>query len=481
MDISALLDLYEGGGASAYHPRMLLKILLYAYSVKIYTGRKIANALTRDINFMWLSAMNRPDFRTINNFRSSKAKAVIEVLFKQMLEFLVEHNYIKMENYFCDGSTFVADGNKHKMVWKKNAERYKALTEQKCKSLFQEIDQLNALEDKQYGTSNLEENGYSSTVTPEAIRTQVNKLNEQLKKVTDKKITRKAQSLKKKLHQAASKMNKYRRQIAQAGRRSGYNKTDTDASGMRMKNKVEVLPAYNVLAGSENQFITGVSVHQTTHDGVCFKEHLHQLGSQQPLQPKKIIADSIFGTEQNYELLEQKQMGNYMKFPSLHAEQKKSYQNNLFLKDHFTYDKVADTYTCPNQQVLTFKHRKQLTHPTTGYLSELKEYECRSCTGCPFYEKCCKSTTGANRKLQVNEKLEKYKQTARENLTTELGKQLRKQRSIEIESCFGDIKHNMGFRRFHVRGIQKVKTEFFLIAMAHNFRKIQLQPLKMNR
>src|SRR5688572_16174091 len=69
MDIGDLINLYQGGGTSAYHPRMLLKVLLYAYSVKIYTGRKIAKALNQDIHFMWLSAMSTPDFRTINNFR----------------------------------------------------------------------------------------------------------------------------------------------------------------------------------------------------------------------------------------------------------------------------------------------------------------------------------------------------------------------------------------------------------------------------
>jgi transposase len=70
---------------------MLLKVLLYAYSTKIYTGRKIAQALCQDIHFMWLAGMSRPNFRTINSFRSSKAKEVIEELFKEMLLFLMEH------------------------------------------------------------------------------------------------------------------------------------------------------------------------------------------------------------------------------------------------------------------------------------------------------------------------------------------------------------------------------------------------------
>jgi hypothetical protein len=160
-----------------------------------------------------------------------------------MLEFLLEQGYIKMENYFCDGSTFTADVNKHEMVWKKNAERYKAATEERCQSLFKEIDELNATEDKQYDKSDLEENGKSSVITTEAINKQVTKLNEKLKIVTEKKAKRKIESLKKKLVEQTSKINEYDSQIAKAGKRSGYNKTDCDANAMMMKNKVEILPA----------------------------------------------------------------------------------------------------------------------------------------------------------------------------------------------------------------------------------------------
>lgn len=478
MDISDLINLYEGGGTSAYHPRMLLKILLYAYSVKIYTGRKIAQALKQDIHFMWLSGQSHPDFRTINNFRSSKAKEVIEVLFKELLEFLLEHSYIKMENYFCDGSTFRADANQHKMIWKKNAERYKRKTEEKCRQLFKQIDELNSQEDSQYGKGDLEENGKSSTVTKEAISEQVSRLNAKLKTATDKTTQRKGGTISKKLKEAANKLDKYDAQIIQAGQRSGYNKTDVDASAMMMKNKVEILPAYNVLAGSENQFITGVSVHQNTNDGVCFKEHMEQAAVQQPFAPDRVIADSIFGTEQNYELLEGREMENYLKFPTYHAEQTKSYENNPFLKDNFPYDPLTDSYECPNGLRLVFISQYQQTHKRTDYISVVKEYECTDCAGCPFYQQCCKSTKGENRTIQVNEKLENYKQQARENLGTENGIRLKKQRSIEIESCFGDIKHNMGFRRFHLRGLKKVKTEIALVAMAHNLKKVYLKGLE---
>ena len=213
--------------------------------------------MKQDIHFMWLAAMNRPDFRTLNNFRSGKAKECVEELFKEMLLFLSEHQYISMENYFCNGSTL----NRYKIVWKKNAERYKQSAEDKCKELFGQIDRLNADENKQYGDKDLEENGGADKVINQnSIAAHVNKLNKVIETASDKQQNKKAISLKKQLRENEDKINKYQQQITTAKNRSGYNRTDKEASVMRMKND-ETLPAYNILAGSENQFIVSYSVH----------------------------------------------------------------------------------------------------------------------------------------------------------------------------------------------------------------------------
>ena len=479
MDITSLINQYDGGGTTSYHPRMLLKVLLYAYSMKIYTGRKIARALKQDIHFMWLAAMNRPDFRTINNFRSGKAKEAIESLFREMLIFLMEHQYIRLENYFCDGSSFAADANRYKMIWRKNAERYKEVTENKCRELFKQIDELNATDNKLYGNRDIAERSdeASTAINKQTIAAQAEKLNKVIQTTSINQQKRKAGSLKKQLEKNENNINRYEQQAKTAGNRSGYNRTDEDATAMRMKNG-ETLPAYNVLAGSEDQFIISCSVHQTTNDGACFKQHLEQLEKHSEVLPDAIIADSIFGTEENYELLESKSINNYLKFPSFFNEGRKSYRDDPFLKDNFGYNRVTDTYTCPNNQLLILKQVTTQTHKRTGYKSAIKVYACENCQGCPFYVRCCKSPNESNRIIKVNEKLEVYKKQARQNLRSEKGIALRKQRGIEIESCFGDIKHNMGFRRFHVRGIEKVKTEWIIVAMAHNLRKIQLQNLK---
>ncbi len=478
MDITCLINQYKGGGTSAYHPRMLLKVLLYGYCSKIYTGRKIAKALRQDTHFMWLAGMKYPDFRTINNFRSGKAKDAIEGLFSEMLQFLMEHNYIKMENYFCDGSSFSADGNAHKMVWRKSAAKYKDLAEQKCKELFKQIDLLNEAEDKQYDTKDLEETGSNcSTITPEAIDQQVAKLNKVMQQATVAKQKREAGRIKKQLQEQQDKIIKYNEQIKIAGPRSGYNKTDKDASGMRMKNQ-QILPAYNLMAGSENQIIVNCSVHQNSNDASCFKAHLQQLEKHSSLLPKNIMADSIFGTEENYELLKQKHINNYLKYPAFHKEQKPHYKPEPFSNTDFIYNASNDTYSCPAGKTLEFKEEIKSEKRQSGYQSTLKIYECKDCSGCPFYEPCCTTSKERNRHLKVNEKLDAYKKKADENLRSLTGWELRKKRGVEIESCFGDIKHNMGIRRCHLRGLQKVKADFCLIAMAHNLRKIHLKSLK---
>ncbi|PWV47048.1 IS1182 family transposase [Chitinophaga sp. S165] len=476
MDLTVILDSYVGGGTSAYHPRMMIKILLYAYAVKIYTGRRIAKALRQDVTFMWLAAYNRPDFRTINNFRSGLLKTTIEELFKQMLDFLLAHSYIKFENYFCDGSTFEADANRHKMVWKKNAKRYQAATEQKCRELFKQIDQLNEAEQIQYGNKDLEEVGTTGqAVTKEQIAAQSNKLDKVIAVTTSKRLKRKAASLKKKLSTHQASIDKYERQQLISENRSGYSATDEDATAMKMKNG-EVLPGYNVLIGSEDQFITGYSVHQKNNDGACFKDHVKQFEQHGEYEPAAIIADSIFGTQENYELMDDKEIAAYVKFPLYHRERSRKYVENPFRKENFIHDQNKDSYICPNNRILRFRYVKT-DRSKNGYISFSRLYECENCQGCPF-AKDCKGTSASNRTIKVNQSLEHYKQQARNNLKSEECDILKRKRSIEVESCFGDIKKNQGFRRFHLRGKQKVKTEFGLIALAHNLRKIHLKSTK---
>ena len=109
IDLSSILARYKGGGTSSYHPKMMLKALVYAYSQGIFSSRQIAKALRENVYFMWISGQNRPDFRTINRFRGEVMKGIIQEVFAATLDILIEAGYVKLEKYFVDGTTMEAN------------------------------------------------------------------------------------------------------------------------------------------------------------------------------------------------------------------------------------------------------------------------------------------------------------------------------------------------------------------------------------
>ena len=177
LKIDPLMKTYKGNGASAFHPRMLLKVLIYAYVSKIYTGRQIAKALRQDIHFMWLSGQQQPDFRTINLFRSGRLREVIDQVFVETIFFLYENKYITLDHYFLDGTKLAANANRHSHVWAKNTRRYKERLTEKIKGVLHHIDELNRQENEQYGDRDLEELGHESPLTSQALQNHVEQLN----------------------------------------------------------------------------------------------------------------------------------------------------------------------------------------------------------------------------------------------------------------------------------------------------------------
>lgn len=143
---------YPGGGRDSYHPKMMTKVLIYAYSQKIYSSRQIAKALTENILFMWVAARQQLDFRTINRFCSERMKDVLETVFAAMLDLLVKEGYIKLEHYFLDGTKIEANANRYTFVWKKAVDKHHAKLQEKIKDLFEKIEELEKEEDRQSGS-----------------------------------------------------------------------------------------------------------------------------------------------------------------------------------------------------------------------------------------------------------------------------------------------------------------------------------------
>ena len=95
MDTSKIDETYSYLGAHSYDPKMMTKIIVYAYTQKIYSSRQIAKAVRENINFIWLAGGNQPDFRTINRFRTEKMQEHIEKVFYEVIKILIDKKYVK--------------------------------------------------------------------------------------------------------------------------------------------------------------------------------------------------------------------------------------------------------------------------------------------------------------------------------------------------------------------------------------------------
>jgi transposase len=113
IDIDPLFAKYKGGGTSSYHPRMLLKVVVFAYLSNIYSSRRMEAALKENIHFMWISGMNTPDHNTINRFRSERLKGVLKQVFGKVVELLVAEGLVNLKEVYVDGTKIESKANRY--------------------------------------------------------------------------------------------------------------------------------------------------------------------------------------------------------------------------------------------------------------------------------------------------------------------------------------------------------------------------------
>ena len=170
--------------------------------------------------------------------------------------------------------------------------------------------------------------------------------------------------------------------------------------------------------------------------------------------------------------LEEKNLGSYVKYNKFHWEKKKKNRENPYLTDNLPYIAETDRFVCRNgKQLLHIGNRKYVTE--AGYETRRDYYRCEDCTGCPYATEC--KNTDKNRTIMVSHRLNELKRKANANLCSKRGHKLRSQRVVEVEQVFGRIKGCWSFRRFHLRGADKVKIEWGLLAIAHNIAKMALE------
>lgn len=470
MDIQCIIDTYKGGGASAYNPRMLLKVWILGFINRTYSCRLIAKQLRENLAFIWISGNQTPDFHTLNNFRL-RLKEDIKKIFKQIVLYGIEAGIIEGKDVFVDHTKAEANANKHKMVWRKQVEKQSAKIDVELDELFKYIDKINEDEEKIFGNKDLpeqERNGFDD----EKVNEIIDKVN---KNVKEEKITREeGREQRKKVRrtkQLLERKENYRLKKQILNGRNSFSKTDTDAIAMMMKDKLTIKPAYNEGIAVENGFVLNYIVDDNCGDSVSFIPLMDGVIENVEKTPENANSDGAYGNEENHSYLEKKKIGNFLKFNLYHKEKSKAWREKKFRLDAFSYNEEKDEFTCKNNLTLSFLEEKE-RKTKTGYVNKFKMYRVpeNSCISCPFKDKCTKSNTRA---LQVNWNAERLKIKARDNLDSDKGKELRKRRGNEVESVFGDQKLNKLKRRYHLRGLKKVKLEAGLYYVAHNVRKIQ--------
>ena len=139
LDLTALRKLYKERGRSPYDPKMLLKVVIYAYMNNIYSCRKIEKALKRDVHFIWLAGYEQPDFITINRFRN-RVKTEINNVFTQLVLLLCAKGFVTLDVEYIDGTKIESKANKYTFVWRKTVEKNRAKLMEKIKVLLLQVD-----------------------------------------------------------------------------------------------------------------------------------------------------------------------------------------------------------------------------------------------------------------------------------------------------------------------------------------------------
>src|ERR1700743_700695 len=319
IDIKPINTSDKGGGASSFHPRLMLKLLVYDYLTNTYSSRKLEDQASHNVHFMWLLGMKKPDHNTINRFRSEKLSGILKQIFSQIVLLLAEQGIVSLkEAVFTDGTKIESVANKYTFVWGKSINNSKEKIKSQLDELWKYAQGLAAEELKDTAPLAFEE------ISPEKVKETTAKIDAAL---DDKEEVSK--QVKQKLNYARknwpANLERYDEQEKQLGSRNSFSKTDPDATFMRMKEdhmrNGQLKPGYNVQISTNNQFIASYSLHPNPTDTKTLIPHLQEHLRHYRQKPNNVTADAGYGSEQNYQWLENKHITAYVKHNQFDRDQ----------------------------------------------------------------------------------------------------------------------------------------------------------------
>ena len=440
LDTIELESHYSHKGQNAYHPKLIVSILIYAYSRGIFSSREIERRCNEDLSFMFIAQMNCPNFRVLSDFRKDNADFFHDC-FKQTVLLAMVLGLASLGHISLDGSKFKASSSKHKaMSYGRLKEKEKELT-QEIETLVAQANRCDKEEDQTYK----DKTGYE-------LRDDLKFKQDRLTKIQEAKdaLERREEELN------PGKPIEDKKQISFA---------DKDARIMGKKGQFDYQYNPQISVDEDNQIIVGQHVSQNANDKKELEPALEAVKKATTQLPDKLSMDNGYLSGDNLEVAQKSGIDTYIatnkgekknKVPLEECERK-------VVKSDFEYNEADNSFNCPGGQKLIM-----ISESSDG----LRKYQGDSdvCMECPFRDRCCQSTKGAARTITTDDK-EPQRLLMNQKMEEDDSKEIYKQRKVIVEPVFGQIK-NTGFRGFSLRGKEKVAGEFSLVCATHNLKKI---------
>ena len=467
------------GRPREYDPRMLLKLVLLAYSYGIISCRKIERFARENLVAMWLTQEQRPTYRTIARFIvSEELEDMIQSSFKEFHSYLKAQGMID-EASFIDGTKILANANKYSFVWKKRTIKYSELNVEKARQLIHEIKQAEVkinVDEEKFDIDQLD------TVIA-LLEQRIEELNQRVSetaKVSPNPAKQERRHAKKYLHaldHCRQKHLEYQTQAQIAGQRNSYSKTDHDATFMRLKEDPmrngQTKPAYNLQIMTNSQYVLGYGLMQNPTDTRTLIPFLNQL-DQNGVLGREIVADAGYGSESNYKYIED-ELPNctaLIPYSTMLKENSRKWRSDDRKVMNWEYHEDDDYYIDPHGVRFNFK-RYAYRNDKYKFRRDFKLYQAEKYDENHQVIPQALTPRGNTKYIMVNPQWEYFKAKARESLSNS---NTYSRRKYDVESVFGNLKAYLGFKRFTVRGLKKAKRQIGIALMALNMKKMAGRP-----
>ena len=471
MDLSQLFNLYSKFGRKpVVDPVTMLKVLIFCYSIKIFSSRDIEEACNFDVRVKYLLEWQKaPDHATINRYRK-KLEPIIEDIFAQFTNILIEDEHVDLSSIYIDGTKIEAYSNKYSFVWKKSILSFQEKLRVKINTHFILDDSTSLSQTKSYLKKKFD---------------QINKSAKDIKFVHGRGKRKTQIQRDYELYKSwLERLKEYEYHLEIMGERNSYSKTDHDATFMRMKDdhmrNGQLKPAYNVQLATTGQFIVGVYGSHHPNDVYTLPLFLDKIYPRYHEYLDKIVCDSGYESIENYTYLKDHNLTAFIKPSNYEVTKKRKFRKDISKRENMTYVEEGDYYICANGKNL-IREKDRIRHRKSGFRETNKVYKCYECSNCPHQRKCNKYSKKDNpqtKTIQFNEDFIKFREESYENITSEEGIDERLNRSIQAEGAFSKIKEAMGYDRFRHRGLKSILCDSYLLAMGLNLNQLHRKLLK---